>query len=114
MALYKAHVLNSADDLAGQAGRGRHRAADAVHGCGDHAAADGKDRGHQLHASANRHFCQHKADEMPQSKLRPLQFPEGCRRRKNTDGKEQHQQAIADAHKSGVDIEDHAPDLPAL
>ena len=50
---------------------------------------------------------------MTQRKLRPLQFPEGCRRRKDTNSKEQHQQAIADADEGGVDIEDHGPDLPA-
>ena len=60
------------------------------------------------------HLCQHKADEMTQRKLRPLQFPEGCRRGKDADCKEQHQQAVADPHKSGVDVDDHTPDLPAL
>ena len=51
---------------------------------------------------------------MTQRKLRPLQFPEGCRRRKDTNSKEQDEQTVANPHKGGVDVDDHAPDLPAL
>ena len=51
---------------------------------------------------------------MTQRKLRPLQFPEGRRRGKNANSKEQDKQSVADPHKSGVDVDDHAPNLPAL
>jgi hypothetical protein len=48
---------------------------------------------------------------MTQRKLRPLQFPEGRCRGKNANSKEQDKQSVADPDQSGVDVEDHAPDL---
>ena len=112
--MQKAHVLNGADDLGRERRCGRDTAADAVHGRGHDTAADREDRGHQLHSPANGYLCQNKANEMPQCKLRPLQFPEGRRRGKDADCKEQYEQAVADPDQSGVDVEDHAPDLPAF
>ena len=51
---------------------------------------------------------------MTQSKFRFLQFPKRRCRGKDADRKEQDKQAIADSDQSGVDIDDHAPYLPAL
>ena len=51
---------------------------------------------------------------MTQSKFRFLQFPKRRWRGKDANCKEQDEQAVADSHKGGVDIDDHAPYLPAL
>ena len=51
---------------------------------------------------------------MTQGKFRPLQFLERRRRGKDADCKEQHQKAIADPGQRGIDIDNDAPDLPAL
>ena len=74
----------------------------------------GKDGRHDFHTPANGYLGQHKADEVPQGKLRPLQFLEGCRRGKDADRKEQHQQAVADPHQGRIDIDNDAPYRAAL
>ncbi len=54
------------------------------------------------------------ADEMPQGKLRSLEFPEGRCRLEHTHGEKQYQQAIAHSHQSVADSGDYRPNFTAL
>ena len=66
------------------------------------------------HAPADSYLGQHKADEVPQGKLRPLQLFKRRRRGKNADGKKQDKEPIADPHQSRVDVDDNTPYRAAL
>lgn len=112
--MHEANFLNGCDDLFRERGDFRDGTAHAPHGGGDGTAANGKDGGHDLHAVTNGDFGSGEADEMAQNKLRALKVPEGCCRVENAHGKEQNQQAVADAYKGGVDVDDDIPYLSAL
>ena len=51
---------------------------------------------------------------MAQGELRALEVPEAGGALEDTDGEEEHQESIADAHQGIVDAGDDAPDVPAL
>ena len=68
----------------------------------------------QVHTVGDTQLCQHKVDKVPQQMLRPLKVPKAGCTAKDTDGKEQHQQPVADGLHPAVDGHNGLPDGAAL
>ena len=62
----------------------------------DNPCADGKKRGHNLHAVGHGGFRRNKADKVAQRLLRPTKVTEVRRTFENADGKEQNNKSVAD------------------
>ena len=110
----KANITNGVCDLLrqrhGRAGQTAYAARRRCH----NAAAHIKYIYQQIHAVGDTQLCQHKVDKVPQQMLRPLKVPKAGGTAKDTDGKEQHQQPVADGLHSAIDGHNGLPDGAAL
>lgn len=95
------------------------------HGCAGQAADAARRRCHnaaahikyiyqQVHTVGDTQLCQHKVDKVPQQMLRSLKVPKAGGTAKNTDGKKQNQQPVADGLHPAVDGHNGLPDGAAL
>ena len=83
--------------------------------CGRYnAVANRKDFCQKIHSVSNGHLRQHKLDQVAHHIFRSLEVPEAGGAAKEADGKEQHQQTVANGLHPAVDGDDGAPDGAAL
>ena len=110
----KAHISDGVRNLLRQRHGCAGQAADAARRRCHNAAAHVKYIYQQVHTVGDTQLCQHKVDKVPQQMLRPLKVPKAGGTAKDTDGKEQHQQPVADGLHPAVDGHNGLPDGAAL
>ena len=110
----KAHISDGVRNLLRQRHGCAGQAADAARRRCHNAVAHIKYIYQQVHTIGDTQLCQHKVDKVPQQMLRPLKVPKAGGTAKDTDGKEQHQQPVADGLHPAVDGHNGLPDGAAL
>ena len=100
----KSHLINGGFELLRQCYRCAGKVSEISCHRADDAAADGKQRSHDVHAIGHSGFRCDKTDKVSERLLRSAEVLKICRAAENADGEEQDKQPIADGLQCGVDI----------